>query len=150
MPLYPKSIHLVDCIEEESDEEDAYEKRHSFALNERHVVIKGEFDLTPGHSEDEIRSIVEVFKTKILTIRATDFNFVKREENVISLPEIKTRFKWESAHVKNLCGQGRLYVRLNVPKYELLERGTSDDKLSKPVFTCEESAPASEKLLHWN
>ena len=116
-PPVPKSVHLIDCIEEESDEEDAGEKRDSFAFNERHVVIKGEFDLTPGHSEDEIRSeLVEVFKTKIPTIRTTDFDFVKREKNVISLPVIKTGFKWDFAHVKNLCGQGRLYVRLNVPK----------------------------------
>ena len=145
-PPVPKSVHLIDCIEEESDEEDAGEKRDSFAFNERHVVIKGEFDLTPGHSEDEIRSeLVEVFKTKIPNIRTTDFDFVKREKNVISLPVIKTGFKWDFAHVKNLCGQGRLYVRLNVPKDELLERGNSDDELSKTVFSFAESAPAFEE-----
>ena len=145
-PPVPKSVHLTDCLEEESDEEDAGEKRDSFAFNERHVVIKGEFDLTPGHSEDEIRSeLVEVFKTKIPTIRTTDFAFVKREKNVISLPVIKTGFKWDFAHVKNLCGQGRLYVRLNVPKDELLERGNSDDELSKAVFSFAESAPAFEE-----
>ena len=98
-------------------------------------VIKGEFDLTPGHSEDEIRSeLVEVFKTKTPTIRTTDFDFVKREKNVISLPVIKTGFKWDFAHVKNLCGQGRLYVRLNVLKDELLERGNSVLKWTQTVY----------------
>ena len=72
-PPIPKSVHLIDSIEEDSDEEDTDEERDSFAFNE-HVVIKGEFDLTTGDCEVEIRSeLVEVFKTKIPTIRTTDF-----------------------------------------------------------------------------
>ena len=36
-------------------------------------------------------------------------------------------------------------MKLNVPKAELLERGNSDDELSKPLFHCTESDPAVEE-----
>ena len=55
-PSIPKSVHLIDCLEKESDEQETEEERDSFSFSERHIVIKGEFDLTPGHSEDEIRN----------------------------------------------------------------------------------------------
>ena len=55
-PSIPKSVHLIDCLEKESDDEDTDEERDSFSFSERHIVIKGEFDLTPGHTEDEIRN----------------------------------------------------------------------------------------------
>ncbi|XP_068734773.1 uncharacterized protein [Montipora capricornis] len=140
-PSIPKSVHLIDCLEKESDDEDTDEERDSFSFSERHIVIKGEFDLTPGHSEDEIRNeLVEVFKSKIPTIRKADLDFVKREKNVVTLPVVKAGHKWDFAHVKNLCGQGRLYVKLNVSKDELLNRGNSDDELSKPVFLHTERA----------
>lgn len=74
-PSIPKSVHLIDCLEKESDDEDTDEERDSFSCSERHIVIKGEFDLTPGHSEDEIRNeLMEVFKSKIPTIRKRDFD----------------------------------------------------------------------------
>ena len=90
-PSIQKSVHLIDCLEKESDDEDTYEERDSFSFSERHIVIKGEFDLTPGNTEDEIcNELVEVFKAKISTIRKTDFDFVKREKNVVTLPVVKT------------------------------------------------------------
>ena len=146
-PSIPKSVHLIDCLEKESDDEDTDKESDSFSFSERrHIVIKGEFDLTPGHSEDEIRSeLVEVFKSKIPTIRKTDFDFVKREKNAVTLPVVKTGHKWDFAHVKNLCGQGRLYVKLNVSKDELLNRGNSDDELSKPTFLHTERALVIEE-----
>lgn len=145
-PSIPKSVHLIDCLEKESDDEDTDEERDSFSCSERHIVIKGEFDLTPGHSEDEIRNeLMEVFKSKIPTIRKTDFDFVKCEKNVVTLPVVKTGHKWDFAHVKNLCGQGRLYVKLNVSKDELLNRGNSDDELSKPTFFRTERALVIEE-----
>ena len=69
---------------------------------------------------------------------------MKREKNVVTLPVVKTGHKWDFAHVKNLCGQGRLYVRLNVSKDELLNRGNSDDELSKPTFVHTERALVEE------
>ena len=55
-PSIPKSVHLIDCLEKESDDEETEEERDSFSFSERHIVIKGEFDLTPGHSEGEMRN----------------------------------------------------------------------------------------------
>ena len=112
-------------MRKESDDEDTAEESDSFSFSERHIVIKGEFDLRPGHSEDEIRSeLAEVFKSKIPTIRKTDFDFVKREKNVVTLLVVKTGHKWDFAHVKNLCRQGRLYVKLNVSKMNYLTEET--------------------------
>lgn len=88
---------------------------------------------------------MEVLKSKIPTIIKTDFDFVKHEKNVVTLPVVKTGHKWDFAHVKNLCGQGRLYVKLNVSKDELLNRGNSDDKLSKPTFSRTERALVIEE-----
>lgn len=130
---------LIDCLEKESDDKDTDEERDSFSFSERQIVIKGEFDLTPGHK------LVEVFESKIPTIRKTDFDFVKREKNVVTLPVAKTGHKWDFAYVTNLCGQGRLYVKLNVSKDELLNRGDSDDELSKPTFLHTERALVIEE-----
>ena len=50
------------------------------------MLLNVGFDLTPGHTQDEIRNeLVEVFKAKISTIRKTDFDFVKREKNVVKI-----------------------------------------------------------------
>lgn len=69
---------------------------------------------------------------------------MKCEKHVVTLPVVKTGHKWDFAHVKNLCGQGRLYVKLNVSKDELLNRGNSDDELSKPTFVHTERALVEE------
>ena len=54
------------------------------------VVLKGEFDLIPGHSENEVRSrLVEVFKTKFKLITKFDFDFVKRERSSVIVPAVK-------------------------------------------------------------
>ena len=42
-PSTTKSVHLIDCLEKESDDEDADEERDSFSFSERHIVIKWGF-----------------------------------------------------------------------------------------------------------
>ena len=42
-PSTPKSVRLIDCLEKESDDEDADEERDSFSFSERHIVIKWGF-----------------------------------------------------------------------------------------------------------
>ena len=37
---------------------------------------------------------------------------MKRERNVIITPIVKDNHAWDFSHVKHLCGNGRLYVRL--------------------------------------
>ena len=95
------------------------------------MVLKGQFDLIPGHSEDEINSeLVEVFKTKFKAITKFDFHFVKQERSSVIVPAVKPGHKWDFAHIKNLCGQGRLYVQLNVHSSQLLEReGEENDDI---------------------
>lgn len=58
---------------------------------------------------------------------------------------VKAGHKWDFAHMKNLCRQGRPYVRLNVSKDDLLNRGNSDDELSKPIFLHTERALVIEQ-----
>ena len=85
------------------------------------VVLKSEFDLIPGHSEEEVRSeLVEVFNTKSKLITKFDFDFVKREKSSVIVPAVKPGHKWNFAKIKNLCGQGRLYSQLNVSSDELV------------------------------
>ena len=113
----PKSVHLLEKAtpDDDDDGEGDYSGQRTKSYRENMVVLKGEFDLIPGHSEDEVRSeLVEVFKTKFKLISKFDFDFVKRERSSVIVPAVKPGHKWDFAHIKNLCGQGRLYTQLNV------------------------------------
>ena len=55
------------------------------------------------------------------------FDFVKRERNLVVTPVVKPTHKWDYKQLRELCGQGKLYVRLNIPR-EALE--LSEEKLS--------------------
>ena len=91
------------------------------------IVLKGQFDLSSDFTEDDIRAeLAYLFSTKLPHINQRDFDFVKRERNTISLPVVKDDHKWDFKHIKHLCGNGRLYVRLNVPKHTLVS--LSDDE----------------------
>ena len=77
------------------------------------VLLKGEFDLVSNHKEENIRRELEgIFSWKFPDITMYDFEFVKRDRNIISTPVVKTGHRWDFVHVKHLCGNGRLYVRL--------------------------------------
>jgi len=41
-----------------------------------------------------------------------DFEFVKRDRDIISTPVIKKGHQWDFVQVKHLCRNGRLYVKL--------------------------------------
>ena len=126
----PQSVYLVDYTTADSDDQDS----DSFRFRKSDVVMKGEVDLTPGESEDEIRrELAEVFQTKLPGIFKCDFDFVKRDKNTMSYPAVKSGYKWDFSHVKNLCGQGRLYVRLNVPRSVVEARDETDSELLKPA-----------------
>ena len=62
------------------------------------------------------QELKEVFKVKFPQISVKDFDFVKRERNTIVTPVVKENHAWDYAHVKHLCGAGKLYVRLNISK----------------------------------
>lgn len=80
------------------------------------ILIKGECDLSSEFGEDEIRTeLVSVFSSEFPLIGKNDFDFMRRVRNVTK-PIVKKEHKWDFKHVKNLCGTGRLYVRLNIHK----------------------------------
>ena len=64
-----------------------------------------------------------------------DFDFVKRERNTILTPLEKENHLWDYAHVKHLCGAGKLYVRLNICKNVISDTSSDDsDSTSLPVM----------------
>ena len=109
-----KSVYLLDESDVEDDEE--------YSLTESMIILKGECDLYCDADENGIRSeLVNLFKTKLPFITNGDFDFVRRDRNIISSPVVKKEHVWDSKHVKHLCGTGRLYVSLNVSKDTLVE-----------------------------
>lgn len=58
----------------------------------------------------------ELFKVKFLLILENDFDFVKRERNIILLFVVKENYLWDYVYVKYFCGVGKFYVRLNINK----------------------------------
>ena len=67
-------------------------------------------------TDDELlvrNKIVGALKTQILDIAPDDFEFVKVLGKRVSTPVVADGYNWDFKHVKNLCGQGKLYVRLN-------------------------------------
>lgn len=64
-----------------------------------------------------------------------DFDFVNRERNTILTPLEKENHLWDYAHVKHLCGAGKLYVRLNICKNVISDTSSDDsDSTSLPVM----------------
>ena len=103
------------------DEPDV-EDDEEYSLTESMIILKGECDLYCDADENGIRSeLVNLFKTKLPFITNGDFDFVRRDRNIISSPVVKKEHVWDFKHVKHLCGTGRLYVRLNVSKDTLVE-----------------------------
>ena len=108
-----KSVYLL----EESDVPD-----EEYSVLDDMILLKGQCELLPNFNEKQIRDeLVSLFVTKFPYITAADFDFVKREQNTISKPIIvRENHKWNFKHVKNLCGNGRLYLRLNCVCSELV------------------------------
>ena len=103
------------------DEPDV-EDDEEYSLTESMIILKGECDLYCDADENGIRSeLVNLFKTKLPFITNGDFDFVRRDRNIISSPVVKKEHVWGFKHVKHLCGAGRSYVRLNVSKDTLVE-----------------------------
>ena len=127
----PKTVYLLDEISHEDMEVD-----HEYAIKDEMILLKGEFDLECDADEASIRSeLRKVFLTKFPLIRERYFDFVKRDHNTICTPVVKGH-NWDYAHVKHLCGAGKLYVRLNISKDVLMEDfiSQSDLEAEQPTF----------------
>ena len=108
----PKTVWLLDKPSEEVEigTDGEFEE---YPVTDDMVLLKGEFDLVSNHKEANVRRELEgIFSRKFPGITMHDFEFVKRDRNIISTPVVKKGHQWDFVHVKHLCGNGRLYVRL--------------------------------------
>ena len=82
-----------------------------YALTYDSVLLKAEIDLKSDQNEDAIRGELQtVFEKRYPGIGLCDFEFVKRERNVITTPIVKDNHTWDFSHVKHLCVNGGLHV----------------------------------------
>ena len=150
----PKGVYLIEARQKiisnlSEDEQDVITDESSLHFRDSMVVLKGEFDLITDHNEDKIRQdLVDVFKRKLPLIGKNDFEFVKRERQCIVRPVVKQGYKWDFRHVKNLCGQGRLYVQLTVPSDDLAEIMDNSDEDSELGTGTLPSPPVQSASVH--
>lgn len=77
------------------------------------VLLKGEFDFVSNYKEENIRRELEgIFSWKFFGIIMYDFEFVKRDRNIIFIFVVKMGYQWDFVYVKYMCGNGCFYVRL--------------------------------------
>ena len=104
----PKTVWLLDKPSEEVEigTDGEFE---DYPVTDDVVLLKGEFDLVSNHKEENIRRELEgIFSLKFPGITMHDFEFVKRDRNIISTPVVKKGHQWHFVHVKHLCGNGSL------------------------------------------
>ena len=130
--FHPKAVYLLD----KPDDLDENGFVPDYAVTDDMILLKGYFELGAGQSESEIRkSITEVLEQRFPFVRPDHFDFVKRERNKVTTPVVNKSLEWNYKHVKELCGQGKLYVRLNVLR-EVIE---ACDEPSPTVTTVEDN-----------
>jgi hypothetical protein len=116
--IVTKSVCLLDAPPDEFD--DGCCTIPDYSLVDDMIILKGYCDLGTSYSEADIRKeISEILQQKFPAITTGLFDFVKRERNRVVTPVVKATHKWDFKQVKELCGQGKLYVRLNVPREAL-------------------------------
>ena len=60
-----------------------------YSVSNDMVLLKGEFDLITNHKEEDLRKELEaVFSRKFPSITMYDFEFVKRDRNIVSTPVV--------------------------------------------------------------
>ena len=78
-------------------------------------MLKWIFSVRMTNSSYVIKPL-ERWRHKYLTLH--DFEFVKVLGKKVSTPVVADGYNWDFKHVKNLCGQGKLYDRLNKQQEE--------------------------------
>lgn len=87
------------------------------SFKDKLVVCKAQIEFLSSFCEDQVRNeIASVIKNRIPNLGSSDFHFVKRDRFTLSVPVVKEGHKWDFENVKQLCGQGIVYVRLNRSK----------------------------------
>ena len=54
---------------------------------------------------------------------------MKRDRNKVTTPVVNKSFKWNYKHLKELSGQGKIYVRLNIDR-EIIELNPDPQDMS--------------------
>ena len=81
------------------------------SFKDKLVVCKAQIEFLSSFCEDQVRNeIASVIKNRIPNIGSSDFHFVKRDRFTLSVPVVKEGHKWDFENVKQLCGQGIVYV----------------------------------------
>ena len=155
----PKTVWLLDkpSKEVEIGTDGEFE---DYPVTDDMVLLKGEFDLVSNHKEENIRRELEgIFSRKLPGITMHDFEFVKRDRNIISTPVVKKGHQWDFVHVKHLCGNGRLYIRLvtcreNIEQNNGILATDSENLVSFPSYAstafvrlCNEPNSASTSIV---
>lgn len=95
---------------------------NEYPLKNDTIMCYAEVDFVTTDDERLVRNkIVGALKTQIPDIAPDDFEFVKVLGKRVSTPVVADGYNWDFKHVKNLCGQGKLYVRLNKQQEQELE-----------------------------
>ncbi len=141
-----KSVCLID---KPPDHDDINQYVPDYTLGCDMILVKGYCDLSTSYTEAEIRrEISETFEQRFPLMTPTFFDFVKRERNTIITPVVKLSHKWDFQQVKELCGQGKLYVRLNVNReaLEITEDPIPDENVETPVLVNERQHSSSSAV----
>ena len=87
---------------------------NEYPLKNDTIMCYAEVDFVTADDERLVRNkIVGALKTQIPDIAPDDFEFVKVLGKRVSTPVVADGYNWDFKQVKNLCGQDKLYVRLN-------------------------------------
>ena len=103
----PKEVCKTVVLLENSDSSNEYPLTHDM------VMCYAEVDFLTTDDEQLVRDkIVDALKTQLPDIAPDDLEFVKVHSKRVTTPVVADGYNWDFKHVKNLCGQGKLYVRL--------------------------------------
>ena len=95
---------------------------NEYPLKNDTIMCYAEVDFVTTDDERLVRNkIVGALKTQIPDIAPDDFEFVKVLGKRVSTPAVADGYNWDFKLVKNLCGRGKLYVRLNKQQEQELE-----------------------------
>ena len=86
---------------------------HTYHLTNDQILGHAEVDFTTEDSEDTVRAkIGQAIEQLAGGIKPDDFEFVKVQSKRVSVPLVGTGHKWDFKYVKNLYGQGKIFIRL--------------------------------------
>ena len=112
------------------------------------ILLKGFIEIGTGQTEAEIReSINELLKQRFPLVRPDHFDFVKRDRNKVTTPVVNESLKWDYKHLKQLCGQGKIYVRLNISR-ECIDMTTDSQSISSDEDEDLPTFPSSNITKH--